>query len=865
MKPSLLPLPLLLFVLAAPAFAQAPDTLTMAKVPVQAIRLSSPVAVDGVLDEPVWQNGHSISNFTQRDPDEGAPPSQRTEVRIAYDDDALYVGARLYDTAPDSILARLTRRDWMVPGDQFAMFLDPLRDKRSGYYFMMSAAGTQFDGTLLNDSWDDDSWDGVWEGKAKVDSLGWTAEMRIPYTQLRFASKDEACTWGVNFKRVLQRRNETDYVVYQPKKGSGFVSRFPDLVGIEHISADRTIEFSPYVTGKASFLSHGPSDPFNDGSEFKPNAGFDLRTSLGSKLTMVATANPDFGQVEVDPAVVNLSDVETFYPEKRPFFVEGASNFSFGQQGANDYWGFNWPEPTFFYSRRIGRAPQGATPDADYVDTPAGTTILGATKLTGKLSPSWNLGSMLALTSHEEAQLSGNPEGISSYTVEPGTFYGVMRAQKEFPNRQHGLGLMVTEVARGLDQAELKPQFNDNSLMAGFDGWWFLDKRKNWVVSGWTAASRIDGDAARIASVQTNSLHYFQRPDADEVRYDPTRTSLSGYGSRYWLNHQNGEFILNAAAGLMSPGFDVNDIGFMSRADVINYHVGGGWKWTKPTKTRKYQDWIAAIFQSWDFDGNNTTAGIWTQGSTEFQNNFSWNYRLAYNPQTTSTRRTRGGPRTTNLPGYEIGTYFDTDGKSTLFYFFDTGAYFQPEAHSQQWWVYPGVEWKPASNITLRVGPGYEDIVEYAQYVETNDNPANTATYGADYVFATLHQRQISANIRLNWAFTPGLSLQFYGQPLIAIGEYSDYKALAQSNSFNFSPYGIANGRDNFNVTSLIGNAVLRYEYRPGSAFYFVWSQNRYDDSVVGSDFDFAGSRKRMWTMDADNVFLAKFTYYFNM
>ena len=854
---------------AAPAFAQtapAPsDTLTMAKVPVRAIRLTSPVAVDGVLDEPVWQSSQPISNFTQRDPDEGAPPSQRTEVRIAYDDDALYVGARLYDTAPDSILKPLTRRDTFVPGDQFALFLDPLHDRRSGYYFMVGAAGTQFDGTLLNDSWDDDSWDGVWQGRARIDSLGWTAEMRIPYTQLRFASVEKACLWGVNFKRVLQRRNESDYVVYQPKKGSGFVSRFPDLVGIEHVTAGSAIELSPYVTGKAGFLRHSPGDPFNDGREFKPNAGLDLRTSLGSKLTLVATANPDFGQVEVDPAVVNLSDVETFYPEKRPFFVEGSANFGFGQQGANDYWGFNWPEPTFFYSRRVGRAPSGDTPDANYVDTPAGTTILGATKITGKLGPSWNFGTLHALTRHEDADLSGNPDGIDRFTVEPGTYYGVARLQKEFPNRIHGLGFMLTEVARGLSDPVLKTEFNDNSLMAGFDGWWFLDKKKDWVVSGYTATSRIDGDAARIASVQTNSLHYFQRPDADKVRFDPSRTSLSGVASRYWLNHQNGDLILNAAAGFMSPGFDVNDIGFMSRADVINFHLGGGKKWTKTTKHRKYQDWIGAIFGSWDFDGNNTNAGFWTQASTEFSNNYSWNYKVAYNPQTTSTRRTRGGPRTINKPGYQIGTYFDTDGKSKVFYFIDTGAYFQPAGHSQNWYAYPGVEFKPASNLTFRIGPGYEDIIEHAQYVTTVTNPGNTDTYGADYVFAHLHQRQLSANVRLNWAYSPSLSLQFFGQPLIAIGQYSDYKALARPNSYEFTPYPIANGSNNFNVTSLIGNAVLRYEYRPGSAFYLVWSHNRYDDSQVGHDFDFAGSEKRLFKLDADNIFLAKFTYYFNL
>ncbi len=866
MKASLLVASAAAFAFALPAFAQtATDTLTMAKVPVRAIRLSSPVLVDGVLDEAVWQSGPPISNFTQRDPDEGAPSSQRTEVRIAFDDDALYVGARLYDTAPDSILAVLTRRDNFVPGDQFALFLDPLHDRRSGYYFMMSAAGTQFDGTLLNDSWDDDSWDGVWQGKARVDSLGWTTEMRIPYTQLRFTSTDNTCLWGVNFKRVVQRRNESAYVVYQPKRGSGFVSRFPDLVGIEQIEGGSAIELSPYATGKAGLLRHDAGDPFNSGREFKPNAGLDLRTSLGSKLTLVATVNPDFGQVEVDPAVVNLSDVETFYPEKRPFFVEGSANFSFGQQGANDYWGFNWPDPTFFYSRRIGRAPGGGTPAADFIDKPSGTTILGAAKITGKLGPSWNFGMLHALTRREQANLSGNPDGITRFTVEPGTYYGVARLQKEFPNRQHGLGFMVTEAARGLDDPALKRQFNDNSLMAGFDGWWFLDRKKDWVVSGWTAATRIDGDAERIARIQTSSRHYFQRPDADNYRYDPTKTSLTGVGSRYWLNRQNGDMILNAAAGFMSPGFEVNDIGFMARADVANFHLGGGKKWTKPTRHRKYQDWVGAVFSSWDFDGNHTNAGVWTKGSTEFSNNNSWEYRLAYNPRTTSVRRTRGGPRTINQPGYEIGTYFDTDGKSRLFYFIDTGAYFQPGAKSNRFDVSPGVEFKPASNLSLRVGPGYEYVKETAQYVATYANAGNTDTYGAEYVFATLDQRTISANIRLNWAFTPTLSLQFYGQPLISIGQYSDYKKLARPNSFDFTPYPTANGTDNFNITSLRGNAVLRYEYRPGSAFYLVWSHDRYDDEVVGQNFDFSGSRRRLFSLDADNIFLAKFTYYFNL
>lgn len=368
----------------AAAFADSTSTTAPAVV---AVRLGSPVTIDGDLSEPVWKGDHAVTGFKQRDPVEGATPSQKTEVRVAYDDDAIYVGARLYDTAPDSILVRLSRRDVSIPADRFSIYLDPFHDKRTGYYFLVNAAGTLFDGTLSNDGWEDSSWDGVWEARTRVDQQGWTCEMRIPYSQIRF-QRAERYVWGVNFRRVIARHNEEAFLVYPPKSESGFVHLWPDLVGIESIHPSRSVEVLPYVTSKAEFLRHSDGDPFHSDPFKRPDGGADLRMSVGSKLTLNATVNPDFGQVEVDPAVVNLSDVESFFQEKRPFFVEGSSVFRFGNEGADSYWGFNWPEPVFFYSRRIGRAPQGAVPGADYVDVPIGTSILGAAKLTGKLAPS---------------------------------------------------------------------------------------------------------------------------------------------------------------------------------------------------------------------------------------------------------------------------------------------------------------------------------------------------------------------------------------------------------------------------------------------------------------------------------------------
>jgi hypothetical protein len=851
----------LAFVVAFPSLARA-DSLSVARGTVIAVRLTSPITLDGKLDEPVWRDSVAVTEFKQSDPVEGAAPTMKTEVRVAYDDNALYIGARMYDPAPDSILARLTRRDVAVLGDEFCLFVDPYCDRRSGYYFKVNAAGTLYDGTLFNDGWDDNAWDGVWEGKAHRDEQGWTCEMRIPFSQMRFTSVER---WGIDFRRTIQRRTEKDWVVYPPKKESGFVSRFPDLVGMRDVRPPRAIEILPYVTSKGEYLVVSPGDPFNDGSRYRGNAGGDLRMGVGSRLTLNATVNPDFGQVEVDPAVVNLSDVETYFQEKRPFFVEGAQIFRFGNEGASDYWGFNWPEPTFFYSRRVGRGPQGSLPDdpaPDYSDAPLGTTILGAAKLTGKLTPSWNFGTLHALTSREHADLAW-PSGQTEYEIEPLTYYGIARTQKEFKNRQYGLGFMGSAVLRSFDDPILKDQLNNQSFVAGMDGWAFLDKQQEWVISGWSVLSHVRGTEARMTALQEGSRHYFQRPDVNYLGVDTTATSMTGFGSRYWLNKQKGNIFGNAAVGFQNPEFEVNDMGFQYYADIINYHAGIGYKWTQPNKIRKYQDVLAAVFSSFDFGGNRTWGGLFTQGSTNFTNNWNWNYRFAYNPQSISARATRGGPLMYNKAGYEVGTYAETDGKNKLFYWIDTDYYEQPEIGAFNYYVQPGIEWKPVSSLTLNVGPQYARDVEDAMYVDTVDDPAFTSTYGKQYVFSHLDQKTFSANIRLNWAFTPRVSLQTFIQPLISSGEYTDYKALAVPRSYDFVPVAYG-GNPNFNYVSLRGNAVFRWEYRPGSTLYLVWTQERSDTQPQG-EFDFRPNWTRLMSTDTNNIFLAKVSYYFTM
>jgi hypothetical protein len=856
--------PLLLGValLAIPLAASA-DSTAVSRPVITAARITSPIVVDGKLDEPIWQNGNAVTDFKQRDPYEGQPASMPTEVRVAYDDDAVYIGARMHDTAPDSILARLTRRDVSIPADRFGVYVDPYLDRRSGYYFLVNAAGTLFDGSLYNDGWEDPSWDGVWEGKARRDDQGWTVEMKIPYSQMRFTSGDR---WGMNFRRVIQRRSEEDFVVYLPKKESGFVSRFPDLVGMSGIKPKSAIEVIPYATSKGEYLVTEPGNPFNDGSKTTADGGVDVRMGVGSKLTLNATVNPDFGQVEVDPAVVNLSDVESFFQEKRPFFVENAQVFRFGNEGADSYWGFNWPEPTFFYSRRVGRAPQGDVPDAEFTDAPLGTTILGAGKLTGKVTPTWNVGSLAAVTAREHAKLYNTGFETES-EIEPLTGYGVLRTQKEFKNRQQGLGFMANGAVRSFDNPDLRDQLNSESFFGGMDGWLFLDKNQVWVISGYTVMSHVRGNETRMTELQRSSTHYFQRPDVDYLGVDSTATSLTGFASRYWLNKQKGNTFVNAAVGLLSPKFDVNDVGFMSYSDIANYHVGGGYKWTENTKWRKYQDVLGAVFSSFDFAGNRTWGGAYLAGSTEFQNNYSWNYNAAYNPQSISARRTRGGPLMINKPGFQLGNYFDTDGKSKFFWYLDTGMYMQPEPGSWNYWVNPGIELKPVSNILLSVGPIFERVVEDAQYVTQYDDAAATETFGRRYVFAHLEQKTLSANIRLNWAFTPRISLLTYLQPLISTGQYTSYKSLARPRSYEFDPVAApAPPGDDFNFKSLRGNAVFRWEYMPGSTLFLVWTQERTDSELLpGDEFQLRPSWEQLTKAEPNNIFLAKVTYYFTL
>ena len=866
-------------------FAKAPDP--SAQKTVQAVQTNGTINVDGVLEEKVWKT-KGYSDFVQSDPIDGATPTEKTEVWVAYDKEAIYVAARLYDSNPESITSRLGRRDDFVESDWFIFAVDPYYDRRTGFQFAVNPAGSIVDWTLYNDEWNDTTWDGVWESKTHIDDEGWTVEIKIPYNQLRFPKKEEY-VWGVNFKRVIKRKNEKLSFVWVPKEESGYVSRFSKLTGIKGISPRRYIEFLPYSVGEAQFSPEESGNPFQTGKDFLGNAGFDLKIGLKSNLTLDTTVNPDFGQVEVDPAVINLSAYETYYQEKRPFFIEGANIFNgFGRGGANNYVNISWSSPSLFYSRRIGRTPQGYVSRNGYVDYPDRSTILGAFKLSGKIGSGWNFGFINALTAREYAEIDSDSQRFQE-EVEPFSYYGVLRTQKEFHEGAQGLGFMATSVVRDLNNENLESTINKNAFSFAIDGWTFLDKNKTWVINGWFGSTRIDGSQDKILSLQQSSIHYFQRPDATQVEVNEEATSLSGWGGRFAINKQKGRFLFNAAFGLLSPGFDSNDAGFQfGSSDVINAHLLSGYNWPHPGKVFRSVYIAGGVFRNYDFGGNKTWDGCLFLSEGQFLNYWGFNTMFAYNPQTISNDLTRGGPLALIPAGYQIDLEMDSDSRKPVVISAGTSLYSRP-TEGQSWNGEVSIRWKPRSNISLSFGPSYYNRQSKIHWVTRVNDYLMTATFGTRYVFGRLDQKVLSSEIRLNWIFTPKMSLQLYLQPFLAVGKYDEFKELSKPKTYDYNIFGenestIAYSDEtytvdpdgpgpaadfsfynpDFNMKSLRGTIVLRWEYHPGSLLYLVWTQNRADYAHPG-DFNFIRDLGDLFTAPGDNIFLIKFSYRWNI
>jgi len=848
-----------------------------------AVRITGGIVLDGRLDEESWQ-GPYASGFIQDEPEEGSPSTEETKVWVAFDDKNLYVAAKCLDLEPEKILSRLGRRDSQVDSDWFFFAVDPYFDRRSGYMFGVNPAGSIYDAVLSNDVNEDDTWDGVWDYRAAVGKDGWSVEMKIPFNQLRFPARDEY-VWGVNFRRIIKRKNETSTFAFVPRKEAAFCSRFARLEGVRGIKPGRHLEFYPYAVGQGRFQPAEEGNPFQPGRSGLVNAGFDLKLGLKSNLTLDTTVNPDFGQVEVDPAVINLSAYETYYQEKRPFFIEGASIFDgFGRGGVYMDANINWPSPSFFYSRRIGREPQGYVTEAGYYQIPDRTSILGAAKLTGKLGQSWNLGFISALTAREFAGIDQSGFRLKQ-EVEPFSYYGVFRAQKEIKGGKSGVGLLATGVMRDVDSEPLTGILNERAFSLAADGWVFLDSERRWVVGGWLGGTSVSGSAGAILRLQQSSIHYFQRPDAGHVELDPERTSLSGWGGRLNLAKQNGNFLFLLSAGALSPGFDPNDAGFQyGSSDVIQFQILPAYQWTKPGKVFLYALVFAGVFRNYDFGGNKIWDGALLSFQGKLRNFWEFNTMLAVNPETMSITLTRGGPRALVPGGYQIDLMVSSDSRKSVVVEASGSTYQRPRATTE----FSGqlsLRWKPGSNFSLSLGPTFEFYQNDIQWVRRVTDPVMTETYGNRYVFGHIDQKVLGSEIRLDWTFTPRLTLQAYLQPFIAVGHYDQFKELARPAAFEYNLYGegsssieLSGGTyavdpdgtgsaetfsfpdPDFNYKSLRGTVVLRWEYRPGSLIYLVWTQNRADFSNPGT-LSLGRDLGDLFRAPGDNIFLIKISY----
>ncbi|MFA6597296.1 MAG: DUF5916 domain-containing protein [Ignavibacteriaceae bacterium] len=865
-------------------YATKIDTLSNG-IKIRAIKLTSTISIDGKLTESAYQSPVSINRFIQRNPNEGQPASEKTDVWVFYDDDAVYFCAKMYDAHPDSIISLLGRRDNFPSSDEFGVGIDPYYDKQTGYFFEINPSGAISDGTLYNDSWSDNSWNGIWDYAASINSDGWSAEMKIPFSQLRFNASD-SMKWGINFLRQIERRKEEDYTIMVPKKEGGFVSHFADLDGLEGIKDKPRIEILPYFVQKAQSLVHDPNDPFYKNNRYKTTIGGDIKIGLGSNLSLDATINPDFGQVEVDPAVVNLSAFETYFDEKRPFFIEGNNLLNFGYGGVNNNWNFNFSSPNFVYSRRIGRSPQ-YYPDVDgFVDQPNETRILGAAKITGKPATDFSFYGLTAITQRMSASIDDNGN-TSQQEVEPLTSYSVFRGLKEFNKGNQGLGFLATAVDRDLHDKNLVSVLPKNSFVGGIDGWTYLDEDKTYAVNGYVAGSFVNGSKDALSNLQEKSYRYFQRPDATYARLDSSRTSLTGSMGRFMLNKQKGNFYLNTAFGFITPGFEYNDLGFQGKTNALNGHTVLGYRWYETDGVFRSKGVYAFAFKNFDFEGNCDGDGYGSFVNLELENYYGFELQAFYFPQTFSSRLTRGGPSSKSPAGYSAYFYGYTDSRKALTLSYSTD--FSSDDLGGKYIGYSGtMNVKVGSNLTFSIGPYVSFGLEKIQWVTKTDDQGYAPTYGSRYIFAELSQKTVAANIRVNWTFTPVLSLQLFAQPLFSTGKYESFKQLHKAGTLDFDVYG-KNGstikylstddeyeitpsvseapfyisNPNFNYKSFKVNMVLRWEFNSGSTMYFVWTHDKQDfrdPGVLQLNKDFSS------LMDAppNNIFLIKVSYWFD-
>ncbi len=856
-------------------FAQD-STIVVPKRSYTAVPLSSEnaIGIDGILDDEGWKLAKWEGDFIEWEPDENTPPSQPTKFKIVYDKKFLYVAFRCYDTEPDKIEKRLSRRDNFV-GDGVAILIDSYNDKQNAFVFIVTAAGVKVDEFATeNGNNFDDSWNPIWYTASNLDDEGWTAEMKIPFSQLKFGKSKEQI-WGLECSRMVFREDEWSVWQRLPQDASGMVSEFGELRGLMDIQPQKQLEIQPFMVNQLETYPKESGNPFRDGSDFILNGGLDAKIGITNDLTLDLTMNPDFGQVEADPGAIALDGFQIFFEERRPFFVENKNIFDYEFADRND---------NVFYSRRIGRSPQGSPDliDGEFADQPTNTTILGAAKFSGKTKKGWSLGLLESVTGKMYADVDANGERREEL-VEPLTNYLVGRAQKDFNNRNSYIGGIFTATNRKLE-SNLN-YLREAAYTGGFDfrhNW----KNRKYYLEGNIVASHIVGSEEAIENVQKSITHLFQRVDADHVEVDPSQTSMTGTGGKLEVGKAGGgNWRYEGGVIWRSPELELNDVGFLRQADEIKQYAEVQRLFLKPTNFYRRIRLELEQQTTYDFEGNYNRVQYQFEGFINYKNNWWTELGGAHKPRIFSNTVLRGGPRW-RWSDENFGYLFFGSDQRKKFNF--TLGYINSQAAENNFSLQRYVlrfRYQPFDAFSLSVSTEYEENPNKTQYVDELDFNGTPR-----YITGNIDQRTFSTSVRFNYSLNPDLSIQFYGEPFISRGTYTDFNFVNDpiaekldrrvtlfdenqlSRTNNTGSYFVDENLDgntdyeiadpDFSFVQFRSNLVVRWEYIPGSEIFLVWSQGV---TGFGDPMDSLGSNldAQILNQKMDNTFLIKATYRF--
>ena len=838
--------------------------------------------IDGVLDDAAWNLVEWGDDFIEQRPDENTPPSHQTKFKIVYGQKSLYIGIRCYDSEPDKIVKRLSRRDGFE-GDWIGVFIDSYHDKRTGFGFIVSAAGVKGDVLESNNgSNEDDSWNPIWYVATNVDDEGWTAEMRIPLSQIKFGNEEDQ-VWGLQVMRRYFRDEERSVWQRLPRDVAGFISEFGELHGLKNIEPQKQLEIQPYTVAKMETYEAEAGNPFRDGSDNDITGGLDAKIGITNDLTLDLTVHPDFGQVDADPSAIALDGFQIFFQERRPFFVENKNifDFSISQSEAGNTFGSD----NIFYSRRIGRSPQGypSTDDGEFVDQPNNTPLIGAAKFSGKTKNGWAIGVLESVTAQRQATIINGEGDRRKEMVEPLTNYFVGRLQKDFNERNSYIGGIFTATNRETLPQELN-FLHDAAFTGGLDfkhQW----NNRDWYLGGNITLSHVKGSTEAITNTQESITHLFNRVDAGHVSVDTTRTSLTGSGGNVQIGKiGNGHWKFESGATFRSPELELNDIGFQRQADDIRHYTWIGYQTLKPDKTFRqvginYNHWTA-----WDFGGNHNYMQFNTNSWQNWKGNWFTNAGFNYAVVDYSNFALRGGPRLRNSPWMSFWNSINTDNRKKIrFSFFHNGRKAIDNSF-KSYYMEGGFVYQPINALRISAYPSLEINHDRMQFIDNFDDVNGSPRY----LNGKIDQRTLSMSFRLNYTINPNLTIQYWGQPFISRGRYGEFKHVSDplakgfedrfmqysdaQTSFADGTYSIDENLDgvtdfsfddpDFSFVQFRSNLVIRWEYIPGSEIFLVWSQ---DVTQSGNPAEglLPSLGDNIFGQKPHNIFLLKATYRF--